>query len=82
MLKAQAVPLADIYVPAKLRKTLDEAEAERVAESILAEEPQPPIQVRQGKGRFVLIAGLNQLEAVRSLGETTIQALIVQARRT
>jgi sulfiredoxin len=82
MMNSQAVPLDDIYVPTKLRKTLDQAEVDKVAESILAEEPQRPIQVRQGKGRYVLITGLNQVEAVRSLGETTIDALIVQARRT
>ena len=82
MLIEIAVPLDEIYVPIKMRKTLDDAKVEQVAESILAEEPQRPIQVRQGKGRYVLIAGLDQLEAVRALGDTTIMALVVHARRT
>lgn len=82
MMHPEAVPLDDIYVPVKLRKTLDDAEVERVAESILAEEPQRPIQVRHGKDRYVLVTGLSQLEAVRALGDATIQALIVQARKT
>jgi hypothetical protein len=43
MLNVEAVPLDQIYVPIKLRKTLDEAEVERLAESILAEQPQRPI---------------------------------------
>ncbi len=80
MMTPEDLPLEDIYVPVKLRKTLDEAEVERVAESILAEEPQKPIQVRRGKDRYVLIKGLNRLEAVRALGEADIEALIVQAR--
>ncbi len=82
MLNLEAVPVDEIYVPIKLRKTLDETEVERVAESILAEQPQKPIQVRHGKGRYVLVGGLNRLEAVRALGEATIDALIVHARRS
>ena len=82
MMNPVTVPLDDIYVPVKLQNTLDQAEVERVAESILAEEPQRPIQVRRGKGRYVLVMGLNRLEAVRALGDATIEALIVQARRT
>lgn len=81
MLNPEPLPLDEIYVPVKLRNTLDPAEVEAVAESILAEENQRPIQVRRGKGRYVLIKGLHRLEAVRALGEDTIDALIVQARR-
>lgn len=81
MLNPEALPLDEIYVPVKLRKTLDQAEVEAIAESILAEESQRPIQVRRGKGRYVLIKGLHRLEAGRALGEETIDALIVQARR-
>lgn len=81
MLNPEPLPLDEIYVPVKLRKTLDSAEVEAIAESILAEENQRPIQVRRGKGRYVLIKGLHRLEAVRALGEETIDALIVQARR-
>jgi len=82
MLNPEPLPLDEIYVPAKLRKTLDAAEVEAIAESILEEKDQRPIQVRRGKGRYVLIKGLHRLEAVRALGEPTIDALIVQARRS
>ncbi len=81
MLIPETVPLENIYVPLKLRKTLDQSEVDRVAESLLAEETQRPIQVRHGKGRYVLVKGINRLEAVRALGEASIKALIVQARR-
>lgn len=81
MLNPEALPLDEIYVPVKLRKTLDESEVEAIAESILEEKYQRPIQVRRGKGRYVLIKGLHRLEAVRALGDKTIDALIVQARR-
>ena len=40
-----------------------------------------PIQVRQGDGRLVLVEGLHRLEACRALGEDTIKAIFVQARR-
>lgn len=81
MMNPEALPLDEIYVPVKTRKTIDETEVERIAESILADEPQRPIYVRRGKGRYVLVKGLDHLEAVRALGEATIEALIVQARR-
>lgn len=81
MLNPEALPLDEIYVPVKLRNTLDQAEVEAIAESILEEKDQRPIQVRRGKDRYVLIKGLHRLEAVRALGDKTIDALIVQARR-
>ena len=40
-----------------------------------------PIQIRKGRERFVLIEGLHRLEACKLLGEETIIALMVQARR-
>ncbi|HTP81954.1 MAG TPA: ParB N-terminal domain-containing protein [Alphaproteobacteria bacterium] len=78
----QSVPvkLDEIYVPAKFRATLDPAKVEAIAESVITEGLKTPIQVRRDKERYVLIAGLHRLEAVRTLGETTIQAFIVAAR--
>lgn len=78
----QSVPvkLEEIYVPAKLRPTLDLGKVEAIAESIIAEGLKTPIQVRRDKQRYVLVAGLHRLEAVRTLGEATIQAFIVAAR--
>ena len=42
-----------------------------------------PIQVRRDEAqkRYVLVAGLHRLEAMRSLGEASIDALIVAARK-
>ena len=40
-----------------------------------------PVQVCQDNGRLVLVEGLHRLEAGRALGEDTIKAIFVQARR-
>lgn len=81
MMKPVAVKLAEIYVPQKLRKYLDPAKVDALAESIIENGLQSPIQVRRDKDRFVLVTGLHRLEAVRMLGEATIDALIVAARQ-
>ena len=76
----QTFRINEIYVPMKHRKTLDPAKVAVLAESILEEGLRIPIQVRQGKGRYVLVAGLHRLEACKSLGEETITGLLVGAR--
>jgi ParB-like chromosome segregation protein Spo0J len=81
MLKSVPLPLDEIYVPVKTRATVDAAKVEALAESILQKGQQTPIQVRRDKERYVLVTGLHRLEAVRALGEKTIDALIVAARR-
>ncbi len=81
MLKLQLIPINEIYVPVSRRKTLDPAKAEVLAEDILENGQKVPIQVRQGKGRFVLVAGLHRMEACLSLGEEKISAYLVQARK-
>ncbi len=81
MLKPEDIPINEIYVPAARRKTLDPAKAEELAEDILENGQKVPIQVRQGKGRFVLVEGLHRLEACISLGEEKIPAYLVQARK-
>ena len=75
------VKIADVYVPAKRRTTLEPDKVERLAESILEEGQRTPIQVRQGDNRYVLIEGLHRLEAMKALGEATVDALLVAARR-
>ena len=80
MLKPVAVRLVEIYVPQKLRATLDPRKVEAIAENIIENGLQIPIQVRRDKDRYVLVTGLHRLEAVRALGDETIQALIVRAR--
>ena len=81
MLKAIVINIKEIYVPTGLRKELDAGRVELVAEEIMEEAEEHPIQVRQGKGRYVLIKGIHRLEARKSLGDETIQAFIVAAQQ-
>ncbi len=81
-MKTHQIPIEDIYVPAKLKKDIDETKIAERAESLLEEGGQSPIQVRRDdKKGFVLVKGLNRLEACRALGETEIECLIVAARQ-
>ena len=80
MLETVILKLEEIYVPVKRRKTLDADKVESIAESIIDDGQRTPIQVRRGNGRFVLIEGLHRLEALKALGEDTIDVLIVSAR--
>jgi ParB-like chromosome segregation protein Spo0J len=81
LLKPVAVPTAQIYVPQRLRGTLKSERVAALAEDILENGQKTPIQVRRDTDRYVLVAGLHRLEAMRALGESTIEALIVQARK-
>ena len=75
------VAVENVYVPVKRKKTLEPEKVDTIAMSIIDEGQKTPIQVRQGKGRLVLVEGLHRLEACRALGEDTIKAIFVQARR-
>ncbi|WP_341911472.1 ParB N-terminal domain-containing protein [Ferrovibrio terrae] len=84
MMKAIPVKLAEIYVPAKFKGTLDAAKVAALADEIVGDGGlKMPIQVRKDEKekRYVLIAGLHRLEAMRSLGETEISVYIVAARK-
>jgi sulfiredoxin len=81
MMKAQAIPISDIYVPVKRRATLDIGKVRAIAESIIEIGQKAPILVRRDGERFVLVEGLHRLEACRSLGEATISGYLVDARR-
>jgi sulfiredoxin len=81
MMKRETFAIANIYVPAKRRATLDPKKAQAIAESILQVGLQTPILVRQDGERFVLVEGLHRLEACKQLGEDTIIGFVVQARR-
>jgi ParB/RepB/Spo0J family partition protein len=83
-LETEIIAIDEIYVPAKRRGTLDEAKVETLAESILENGQQTPIHVRPDpeKSRYVLVEGLHRLEALKALGEATIDALIVMPRRS
>jgi ParB-like chromosome segregation protein Spo0J len=75
------IKIDDIYVPVKRRKTYDPERAGVLAEDILVHGQESAILVRKDSGRFVLVEGLHRLEACKALGEETILACIVQARR-
>ena len=80
MLLKQQFPIDKIYVPVKRMKTLEPAKVEEIAESILEEGQTTPIRLRAGKDRFVLVEGLHRLEALKALGEETVEGYLVQAR--
>jgi sulfiredoxin len=81
MLKRLPLEIVKIYVPVKRRATLDAAKVTSLSESMLAEGLKMPIQVREDGARFVLVEGLHRLEAAKLLGETRIDAYLVQAKK-
>ena len=81
MLKDVAIEIDRIYVPVKHTKGFDADKAQALAEDILENGLRTPIQVREGKGRYVLVTGNHRLEAMKALGEHTIQAYIFAARQ-
>lgn len=81
MLIDEKIPIAEVYVPTKRRSTLNQETVDQLAESILQEGQKTPIHVRRDGDRYVLVEGLHRLEACRALGEETIVALLVKARR-
>ena len=80
MLEKEIFDIEKIYVPVKRMKTLDPAKVEEIAESILEEGQLTPIRLRTGKDRFVLLEGLHRLEALKALGETTVEGYLAHAR--
>ena len=81
MLKSRGIEIAAIRGPVKRAKTLDEDRVAELAVSILELGLPTPIQVRADGRRFVLIEGLHCLEAMKALGESIIDAYLVQARQ-
>lgn len=80
MLRKENLPIESIRVPVKRLKTLDEDRVMVLAEDILANGQLTPIRVRADGDGYVLIEGLHRLEALKALGEETIQGYIVRAR--
>lgn len=80
MLKTRTIAISSVHVPVKRAKTLDAAKVDDIARSILEEGQTTPISLRADGERFVLIEGLHRLEALRALGEETVEAYLVQAR--
>lgn len=75
------IRIAEIYVPAGRKGDVKPEVVAELAESILEEGLKVPISVRQGDGRYVLVSGLQRLEACKALGEETITAIVVSARQ-
>lgn len=80
MLDKQNITIAEVRVPAKRVKTLEPDKVQELAEDMLENGQTTPIRVRAGSKGFVLIEGLHRLEALRALGEETVEAYLVQAR--
>ncbi len=76
------IRIDDIYVPVKRRKTLDWERVQALALDIMEHGLRTAIWVRRDEQRFVLVEGLHRLEACKALGEDTIIAVLVQARRS
>jgi ParB-like chromosome segregation protein Spo0J len=81
VLKRQILPIQDVYVPVKRRQTLDTKKVDALAENMLEKGQEAPILVRPDGSRFVLVEGLHRLEASKALGETTVPAYLVEARK-
>ena len=81
MLRIQKVAVDSVYVPTARKKTLHPETVRALAEDILENGLQTPIQVRHDGKRHILVEGLHRLEAAKWLGETTIDAFLVQAKR-
>ena len=81
MLKKQTFRITTIHVPVKRVRTLDADKVRQIAESILEEGQTTPVLVRADGERFVLVEGFHRLEALRALGEKTIEGYLVQARK-
>jgi sulfiredoxin len=82
LMKNQRLKIDDIYVPTKRQNTIDPKVVKEIAESMLEEGQLNPIWVRRDDKRFILVEGLQRLEACRALGEETIECFLVHARRT
>ena len=80
-MKRETIPIANVYVPIKRRATLEQKRVDELAASILDQGLLAPILVRADGRRFVLVEGLHRLEAAKALGEETIVAFLVDARK-
>lgn len=79
MMKSIPIRIDEIYVPTKRRNDIKPEIVEQIAESVAETGLQVPIGVRKDRKRYVLVSGLQRLEACRALGEETIDALVIGA---
>ncbi len=75
------IKIDEIYVPAGRRHDVKPELVEEIAESMLEVGQKVPISVRPDGERYVLLTGLQRLEACKALGEETIAAFVVGARQ-
>ncbi len=80
MLEKKTFRIDEIYVPTKRAKSLDQDKVLALANDMLQNGQTTPIRLRADGERFVLIEGLHRLEALRALGEETIEGFLVRAR--
>lgn len=80
MLEKKSFPIDLIHVPVKRAKTLDADKVEALANDILENGQLTPIRLRADGDRYVLIEGYHRLEALRALGEETVEGYLVHAR--
>ncbi len=81
MLVARKIVIDDIYVPTARKKTLHPETVRVLAEDILENGLKAPIRVRHDGKRYILVEGLHRMEAARWLGESDIDAYLVQAQK-
>ena len=81
MLTTVSIKILDIYVPSDRRKEIDPVKANDFAGQLINGEELKPIKVRKGKGRYVLVSGVNRLNAHDAIGESFVEAFIVRARQ-
>jgi ParB-like chromosome segregation protein Spo0J len=81
MLKIHTISIDAVRVPVKRAKSRDAARVEAIAENMLENGQTTPISVRADGDGYVLIEGLHRLEALKALGEETVDGFLVQARR-
>jgi ParB-like chromosome segregation protein Spo0J len=80
MLEKITFPIERVRVPVKRAKTLDADKVAALAESILEDGQLTPIRVRADGENFVLVEGLHRLEALKALGEATVEGYLTKAR--
>lgn len=67
-------------MPVKPKKTRKPDKVTSLAEDTLENGQLTPIRVRPNGDGFILVEGLHRLEALRALGEETIEGYRVKAR--
>ena len=72
--------ISSVRVPVKRMKTLEPDKVQSLAEDILENGQLTPIRAREDDKGYVLIEGLHRLEAMKALGEETIEGFLVHAR--